>query len=143
MTHHPKRCLIRPFGPFLKALHEFKTSLQRSKCRFVDDARAVGSRLEGATVGSMTEQKPAAQAIAGLALSSSLMEALLKRGMIEQTDAETIIRDAASYVAAFCIDAPPEIEREALRILKLIGSTERNVAVAQSTPEPVVDPASS
>lgn len=91
----------------------------------------------------MTEDTPAAQALASLALSSSLMEALLKRGVIEGADAATIIRDAASYVAAFCTDAAPEVEREALRILELIDSTERNVAVAQSTPLPVVDPASS
>jgi alkylation response protein AidB-like acyl-CoA dehydrogenase len=91
----------------------------------------------------MTEETPAAQAVASLALSSSLMEALLRRGVIEQADAETIIRDAASYAAAFCTDAAPEVEREALRILKLVGTTERNVAVAQTTPEPVVDPASS
>ena len=91
----------------------------------------------------MTEETPAAQALASLALSSSLMEALLKRGVIQEADAETIIRDAASYVAAFCTDAAPEVEREAQRILKLVGSAERNVAAAPSIPLPVVDPASS
>ncbi|GEP60237.1 hypothetical protein [Reyranella soli] len=91
----------------------------------------------------MTEETPAAQAVAGLALSSSLMEALMKRGVIDKAGAETIIRDAASYVAAFCTDAAPEVEQEALRILKLVGSTEQNVAVAQSMPLPVADPASS
>ena len=91
----------------------------------------------------MTEETPAAQAVASLALSSSLMEALLRRGVIEQAEAETIMRDAASYVAALCTDTAPEVEREAQRILKLVGSTERNVEVAQPAPEPVADPASS
>ena len=36
----------------------------------------------------MTEDTPAAQALASLALSSSLMEALLKRGVIEGADAD-------------------------------------------------------
>ncbi len=91
----------------------------------------------------MADETPAAQALAGLAMSASLMEALLKRGVIEQADAEAIVRDAASYVTAFCTDSGPEVEREALRVLTLIGKSQRDVEVAQSAPIPVVDPASS
>lgn len=81
----------------------------------------------------------AAQALAGLAISASLMEALLKRGVIEHADADTIVRDAASYVAAFTDSGP---EREALRVLTLIGKPKRDVA-SDAAPIPVVDPVSS
>ena len=91
----------------------------------------------------MANETPAAQALASLALSASLIEALLKRGVIEQADADAIVRDAASYVAAFCTDSGPEVEREALRVLTLIGKSQRDVAVPQAAPIPVVDPASS
>jgi hypothetical protein len=90
----------------------------------------------------MADDAPAAQALAGLAMAASLMEALLKRGIIEQADADAIIREAASYVAAFT-NFGPDVEREALRVLKLIGKSQRDVAVAQAAPIPVVDPASS
>ncbi len=91
----------------------------------------------------MADAIPAAQALAGLAMSASLVEALLKRGVLEQSDVDPIIRDAASYVTAFCTDCGPEVEREALRLLALIGKTERDVAASEAPPIPVVDPASS
>ena len=90
----------------------------------------------------MANQSPA-QALAGLALCASLMEALLKRGVLERAAIDPIIQDAASYVAAFCTDCGPEIEREALRLLTLVGKSERDVAVADAAPIPVVDPTSS
>jgi hypothetical protein len=91
----------------------------------------------------MADDVSAAQALAGLAVSAALMEALLKRGVIEQADVEPIISDAASYVAAFCSDCGPEVERDARQLLKLIGKAERDVAAPQAGPIPVVDPAGS
>jgi hypothetical protein len=91
----------------------------------------------------VANETPAAQALAGLALSASLTEALLKRGVIEQADADAIVRDAASYVAAFCTDSGPEVEREALRVLTLIGRSQRDVSAAEAAPIPVAGPASS
>lgn len=91
----------------------------------------------------MADDTSAAQALAGVAMSASLMEALLKRGVIEKADVEPIIRDAASYVAAFCTECSPEVEREARRLLTLIGKADQDVAPAEPAPIPIVDPASS
>jgi hypothetical protein len=91
----------------------------------------------------MADETSAAQGLAGLAVSASLMEALLKRGIIEQADADTIIRDASSYVAAFSTDCGPQVEREAQRLLTLIGKAEQEVAATEAPPIPVVDPAKS
>jgi hypothetical protein len=90
----------------------------------------------------MADEAAAAQALASLAIAASLMEALLKRGVIEQADVDPIIRDAASYVAAFCTDCGPKAEREAQRLLTQIGKAGHNVAVTEAAPIPVVDPAS-
>ncbi len=89
----------------------------------------------------MADDKSAAQALASIAMSASLMEALLKRGVIQQEDVGPIIRDAASYVAAFCTDCGPEVEREARRLLTLIGKAEQDVAASEPAPIPIVDPA--
>jgi hypothetical protein len=91
----------------------------------------------------MADEAAAGQALAGLAVSASLIEALLKRGIIDQADADTIIRDAASYVAAFSTDCEPAVEREAQRLLTLIGKAEQKVAVTEAPPVPVVEPATS
>ena len=85
----------------------------------------------------MAEEVVAAQALAGLAVSASLMEALLKRGVIEEADVDTIVRDAASYAAAFCVEAAPEVEREALRLLGLIRKAEQKVAATEAPASPV------
>ena len=60
------------------------------------------------------------------------MEALLKRGVIEEADVDTIVRDAASYAAALCVEAAPEVEREALRLLALIKKAEQKVAATEA-----------
>lgn len=84
-----------------------------------------------------------AQALAGLAMSASLMEALLKRGIIEQKDVDPIVNDAASYVAAFCTDCAAEVEREAMRLLAQVGKAGRDVAPAEPAPIPIVEPSDS
>jgi hypothetical protein len=88
---------------------------------------------------------PAAQALASLAVSAALMEALLKRGVIDQADVDPIMKDAGSYVAAFCTGCSPEVEREAQRLLTLIATAEREVRgpEPEAEPVPVAEPASS
>ena len=89
------------------------------------------------------DEVPAAQALAGLAVSAALMEALLKRGLIDQADVEPIMRDAGSYLAAFCTGSGAEVEREAQRLLTLIAKAEREVRGPEPEAVPVADPASS
>lgn len=89
----------------------------------------------------MADDTAAAHAMAGLAASASLMEALVKRGLIEQTDVDTIIKDAASYVDALCADCGLKVEREARRLLALIGKVEHEAAETEAPPIPIVDPA--
>jgi hypothetical protein len=91
----------------------------------------------------VADETAAAQAFAGLAMSASLMEALLKRGLIEKADVAVIMRDAASNVAAFCTDRGPDVEREALQVLTLISKSLRDVVVPEPAPSPVADPARS
>lgn len=92
----------------------------------------------------MADETPAARALAGLAALTSLIEALLKRGLIEQADVEAIMRDASSIVAASCAtDCEPGLEREALQLLTSIVKSLRDVTVPEPAPITVVDPASS
>ena len=90
----------------------------------------------------MGEEVVAAQAIAGLAMSAALMEGLLKRGLIEEADVGTILRDAASYAAAFCVEAAPEVERESLRLLALVTKAEQKVAATELPASPMGNPVS-
>ena len=91
----------------------------------------------------MSDEAPAAQALASLAVSAALIEALVKRGVIDQADVDTIIRDAGSYVAAFCTGSGAEVEREAQRLLTMIAKAEREVRGPEPEAVPVADPASS
>jgi hypothetical protein len=91
----------------------------------------------------MVNEAPAAKAFASLGMFAALVEALLKRGVLEPADVDAIIKDAVSYVAALCVESGPEVEREARRLLGLIGKAEQNIAETQAPPIPVVDPASS
>lgn len=89
----------------------------------------------------MADDTTAAHAVAGIAMSASLMEALLKRGVIEQTDVDAILKDAASYVDALCADGGLKVEREARRLLTQIGKVEHEVAATEAPPIPIVEPA--
>jgi hypothetical protein len=91
----------------------------------------------------MADGTSSAAGLAGLALTASLMEALLKQGVIDRTAVDAIIRDSASYVDALCTDCGPEIERDARRLLTLIAKAEPTVATKDGSPIPLVDPAGS
>ena len=88
----------------------------------------------------MADEPTAAQGLAGLAVCASLLEALLKRGVIEQADVDAIIEDASSYVAALSIELGQEVEGGARRLLTLIGRNQAKVAVTEGPHNPIVDP---
>ena len=68
------------------------------------------------------EKTPRVQALAGLAVYASLMEALLKRGIHEQDDAGAITKEAATNVAGFCTGFGAEVEKEAKHLLTVIAA---------------------
>jgi hypothetical protein len=85
--------------------------------------------IEAATANS----PPSAQAIAALGLAASLMESLVRGGLIDQEVIDAIVKDAASYVQALCTDCPPEVERQAQAILKLLGKPPADVPPSEAT----------
>ena len=76
----------------------------------------------------MVDDAPSAHGLAALAISVSLIETLLKRGAIDRATVEAVLKEAGTYAQALCIDCPPEVERETLRIVKLIGTPEAPAA---------------
>jgi hypothetical protein len=69
--------------------------------------------------------------LAALALSVSLLETLLKQGVIDQTAVEDTLKDANVYAQAFCVDCAPEVDRETQRILKLVRVPAEPVGTAE------------
>ncbi len=51
-------------------------------------------------------------ALAALAISASLVEALVKQGIIDRLGPEAILKEAKLYAQALCIGCSPEVERE-------------------------------
>jgi hypothetical protein len=82
---------------------------------------------------------PSAQALAALAAVMSLVEALFKRGVIDQPAVDTMLREAGTYAQALCVDCSHEVEREVQQLLAAIGKAE--VSPAETAPIPLVDPA--
>ena len=76
---------------------------------------------------------PSAQAIAALGMAASLMESLVRGGLIDQEAFDAIVKDAASYVQALCTDCPPEVERQAQAMLKLLGKPPAGVPPSEAT----------
>jgi hypothetical protein len=76
---------------------------------------------------------PSAQAIAALGMAASLMESLLRGGLIDKEAFDAIVKDAASYVQALCTDCPSEVEREAQAMLKLLGKPPADVPPFEAT----------
>jgi ABC-type Fe3+-siderophore transport system permease subunit len=85
--------------------------------------------IEAATANS----PPSAQAIAALGLAAALMESLVRGGLIDQEVIDAIVKDGASYVQALCTDCPPEVEPQALAILKLLGKPPAGVPPSEAT----------
>lgn len=87
----------------------------------------------------MAEDAPSPHGLAALAVSASLLEALLRQGAIDRATVEAILKEATTYAQALCIDCSPEVERETLRIVRLIGKPEEPVAVAASATAEIAD----
>jgi hypothetical protein len=82
---------------------------------------------------------PSAQALTALAVVMSLLESLLKRGAIDQTAMDIIVRSAGTYAQALCADCSTEVEREVQQLLAVFGKTA--TAGSETAPIPLVDPA--
>jgi hypothetical protein len=80
----------------------------------------------------MADDQPSPHGLAALAISVSLVQALLKQGLIDRATVEASLKEAGLYAQAFCIDCSPEVERETLRIVKQI-KPEEPVAVADAS----------
>jgi hypothetical protein len=77
------------------------------------------------------EKAPRVQALAGLAVYASLMEALLKRGINEQDDVGAITKEAATNVAGFCTGFEAEVEKEAKHLLTGIGNPAQKESIVR------------
>ena len=85
-------------------------------------------------------EPPSAQALAALAVVMSLVESLLKRGVVDQAAVDAILGDAITYAQALCSDCSAEVEREVQKFLKAIGKAAAEVAATETPPVPLVDP---
>jgi hypothetical protein len=81
----------------------------------------------------MADDAPSPHGLAALAVSVSFLEVLLKQGVIDRVTVEATLKEATTYAQALCIDCSPEVERETLRIVGLLGTPEEPVAVAASS----------
>ena len=87
----------------------------------------------------MADDMSSPHGLAALAISASLVEALVKQGIIDQATVQAILKEANLYAQALCIDCSPEVERETLRIVGLIGTPEEPAAVAASATAAIAD----
>lgn len=68
----------------------------------------------------MADDPSSPHGLAALAISVSFVQALLKRDLIDAATVEATLKEAGLYVQALCTDCSPEVEREALQIVKQI-----------------------
>lgn len=68
----------------------------------------------------MADDPPSPHGLAALAISVSLVQALLKQGLIDRATVDQALKEAGLYAQALCTDCSPEVERETLRIVKQI-----------------------
>jgi hypothetical protein len=80
----------------------------------------------------MADDAPSPHGLAALALSVSFVEVLLKQGVIDRATVEATLKEATNYALALCIDCSPEVERETLRIMGLVGTAEEPAAAIES-----------
>jgi len=85
-------------------------------------------------------EAPSAQALTALAVVMSLVESLLKRGVVDQAAVDTMLGDAATFAQALCSDCSAEVEREVQEFLNAIGRTATGAAATETPPIPLVDP---
>ena len=89
----------------------------------------------------MADDTSSPHGIAALAISASLVEALVKQGIIDQATIEVVLKEANLYAQALCIDCSPEVERQTQRLLKEMRIAGDPPAVAEepSTAEAPTD----
>jgi hypothetical protein len=87
----------------------------------------------------MADEAPSPHGLAALAISVSLVEALLKQGVIDPATVEATLKEANLYAQALCIDCSPEVERETQRILKEIRVPGEPAAAAEPSTAAVAD----
>ena len=80
----------------------------------------------------MPEEPPSPHGLAALAISTSLVQVLLKQGVIDAATVDAILKEAGLYAQALCIDCSPEVERETMRSVKQIKP---ETPVADAAPE--------
>ena len=79
----------------------------------------------------MADDAPSPHGLAALAISVSLVETLLKQGVIDQATVEATLKEANLYAQALCIDCSPEVERETQRVLKEMRMPDKPPAVTE------------
>ena len=77
---------------------------------------------------------PSPHALAGLAVSAAILETLLRRGILDQTAVDVVLKDAGSYISALSTDFGPEIERDARGLLAQLGKVETAVETDEAQP---------
>jgi len=89
---------------------------------------------------SEAPEVPSAQALTAMAVVLALLEALLKRGVIDQAEVGIIVKDAGNYAQVLCTDCSQEVEREVQRLLDVVGTEATHMDAAEPAPIPIVDP---
>ena len=79
----------------------------------------------------MADNTSSPHGLAALAISASLVEALVKQGIIDQATVEAILKEAKLYAQALCIDCSPDVERETQRLLMEMRVAGEPPAVAE------------
>ena len=80
----------------------------------------------------MADDPPSPHGLAALAISVSFVQALQKQGLIDRATVDVTLKEAGLYAQALCIDCSPEVERETMRIVRLI-KPEEPAAVADAS----------
>jgi hypothetical protein len=84
----------------------------------------------------MPDEAALPYALAGLATTASLMDVLLKRGVIDEAFIAEVTKEAIAYAQALCTEWSPDVERETQRILQLINQP-KTTAVTASDQSPI------
>ena len=85
-------------------------------------------------------EAPSAHAATALAVVMSLVDTLLKRGVVDHAAVDAMLKDALTYSQALCVDCSREMEREVRELLDAIGQSATKVVGADTAPIPLVDP---
>ena len=81
----------------------------------------------------MPDEAALPYALARLAATVSLMDALLKGGVIDEAFVAAATKEAITYAQALCTEWSPDVERETQRILQLISQPKTRGTVPNSS----------